>query len=44
MTFHMPPSALMYGAGGIGFSETVLVTETGCEVITGYPRELVVIE
>ncbi len=44
MTFHMPPSALMYGVGGIGFSETVLVTETGCEVITGFPRELVVID
>lgn len=44
MTFHMPPSALMYGVGGIGFSETVLVTETGCEAITRYPRELVVID
>lgn len=44
MTFHMPPSALMYGVGGIGFSETVLVTETGCEVITNFPRELTVVE
>ncbi len=44
MTFHIPPAVLMYGEVGIAFSETVLVTSTGCEVITHYPRKLFVVE
>jgi len=36
MTFHMYTSAV----AGIAFSETVLVTEGGCEVLTAVPREL----
>jgi Xaa-Pro dipeptidase len=44
MVFHMPPAALMDGVAGIGFSETVRVTDTGCEVITNFPRQLSVIE
>jgi Xaa-Pro dipeptidase len=42
MTFHLVPLLLIPGVGGIGFSETVLVTRTGCEVLTRYPRRLIV--
>ena len=42
MTFHMPPALRVPAECGVGFSETVLVTETGCEVLTDFPRELVV--
>ena len=40
MTFHLVPIVFVPGLGGIGFSETVLVTETGAEAITNFPREL----
>jgi Xaa-Pro dipeptidase len=40
MVFHMPPALRNPGRHGIGFSETVLVTETGCEVLTNFPRTL----
>ena len=40
MTFHLVPMAGFRGEGNMGFSETVLVTETGCEVLTDAPREL----
>jgi len=40
MVFHMPPALRAYGRGGVGFSETVVVTETGCEVLTRCNREL----
>jgi Xaa-Pro aminopeptidase len=42
MTFHMPPIVFFYGEGAIGFSETVRVTENGCEVITNFERKLFV--
>lgn len=42
MTFHMVPATLVYGRHGIGFSETVLVTGNGCEVLGDFQRELVV--
>lgn len=42
MTFHMPPLCLKYREYGIGFSETILVTETGCERFSALPREVVV--
>lgn len=42
MTFHMPPLCLKYREFGIGFSETILVTETGCERFSKLPREIVV--
>ncbi|MEE8498966.1 MAG: Xaa-Pro peptidase family protein [Kiloniellales bacterium] len=42
MTFHMPPLCLKYREYGIGFSETILVTETGCERFSTLPREVVV--
>lgn len=34
MVFHLPISLRVPGQYGVGFSETVLVTETGCEVLT----------
>jgi Xaa-Pro dipeptidase len=43
MVFHIPPALRDYGVSCVGFSETVVVTETGCEVLTNFPRELVVV-
>jgi Xaa-Pro dipeptidase len=40
MVFHMPPALRKYDKFGVGVSETVLVTQTGCEVLTCFPREL----
>ncbi|MAU01081.1 MAG: peptidase M24 [Anaerolineaceae bacterium] len=42
MTFHLIPWAQIPGKGGIGFSETVRVTENGCEIITNLERKLFV--
>ncbi|MEJ2247524.1 MAG: Xaa-Pro peptidase family protein [Acidobacteriota bacterium] len=42
MTFHLIPWAQVPGRGGIGFSETVRVTEEGCECITTLDRRLFV--
>ena len=42
MTFHMPPTNLKYREYGIGYSESILVTETGCESFSGLPLELVI--
>jgi Xaa-Pro dipeptidase len=42
MTFHMPPLCLKYREYGIGFSESVVVTEGGCERLSALPREIVV--
>ena len=42
MTFHMVPLCLVYRSFGIGFSESVRVTETGCERFSELPREIVV--
>lgn len=43
MTFHLPICIFAPGRHGIGFSESVAVTETGCEVLTpGEARELAV--
>jgi len=45
MTFHLPISNRYPGKCGIGFSETILVTETGCEILTCHqPRELAIIQ
>jgi len=43
MTFHLVPMAGFRGEGNMGFSETVLVTASGCEVLTDAPRELHVV-
>jgi Xaa-Pro dipeptidase len=42
MTFHLVPLLLIPDTGAMGFSETVLVTKTGCEVLTRIPRRLFV--
>jgi Xaa-Pro dipeptidase len=42
MAFHLVPMAGFRGWGNMGFSETVLVTEEGAEVLTDVPRELAV--
>jgi Xaa-Pro dipeptidase len=40
MTFHLPPALREYAVLGVGCSETVLVTDTGAEVLTDLSREL----
>jgi Xaa-Pro dipeptidase len=40
MAFHLPPALREYDVVGVGVSETVLVTETGAEIITNFPRDL----
>ena len=37
MTFHMPIILFESGQYGVGVSETVLVTEQGCEALSGLP-------
>ncbi len=43
MTFHLHRVLRVPGVGEVGFSETAVVTAGGCELLTDYPRELVVI-
>jgi len=43
MTFHCVPT-LFDEQYGMCFSESVLVTEDGCEVLTRYPRQLFEVE
>lgn len=43
MTFHLIP-ALWFDNEGIEISETIRITETGCEPFTNFPRELIVQE
>ena len=38
--FHHPVAVRKLGRFGVAFSETTVVTEEGCEVLTGVPREL----
>lgn len=40
MVFHMPPALRIPNRVGVGLSETVVVTEDGCEALTRFPREL----
>lgn len=42
MTFHMPPLCLKYREFGIGFSETIHVTENGCERLSKLPRQVII--
>lgn len=41
MTFHVMPGMWLQGYG-VAITETIRVTETGCETITRFPRELFV--
>ena len=43
MTFHLHRVLRVPGVLGVGFSETALVTDDGCELLTDLPRELVVV-
>ena len=42
MTFHMPPLCLKYREFGIGFSESIVVTDSGCERLSKMSREVVI--
>ena len=43
MAFHSVVPVYVYGQVGVGFSETWVVTATGCETFSRLPRELTVI-
>lgn len=43
MVFHVPQTFRVDGYPPAGFSETVLVTESGSEVLTRFPRELLAV-
>ncbi len=43
MVFHLVPHVVLPGLGGVGLSETVLVTAEGCEVLTSFPRRVVTV-
>lgn len=40
MTFHLVPWIQMPGKGGIGITETIRVTNNGCERLTNFDRKL----
>ncbi|MER9484139.1 Xaa-Pro peptidase family protein [Mesorhizobium sp. M0494] len=42
MTFHIPSLVKVFGFADAGTSETIRVTETGCEILTNFKRELCV--
>lgn len=42
MTFHLLPWVQIPGRGGLGLTETIRVTEDGCELITSFERKLFV--
>jgi Xaa-Pro dipeptidase len=41
MVFHIPPAVRLPGETVYGVSETIAVTEDGCEVLTDFPRRLI---
>lgn len=43
MTFHYMNPIWYEGFTKVSFSETIRITETGCEVISSFPRELIVV-
>ena len=40
MVFHLPISLRDEGRYGVAFSETLVITEDGCEVLTNMERDL----
>jgi Xaa-Pro aminopeptidase len=42
MVFHQPAILRVLGKLGLAFSETVLITPTGCETLTRVERQLLV--
>jgi Xaa-Pro aminopeptidase len=40
MTFHMPVILFQEGEYGVGVSENILVTENGCEILSGLPQTI----
>ena len=40
MVFHLIPDLKVRGLGGVVFSETVLVSDDGCDVLTPYTQDL----
>jgi len=40
MTFHLLPWVQIPGKGGLGITETIRVTEDGCEILTNFERKL----
>jgi Xaa-Pro dipeptidase len=42
MTFHMLPWVQVPGKGGVSISDTIRVTETGCELLTNFKRAIFV--
>lgn len=42
MTFHIPSLVKIFGVADAGTSETVRVTENGCEILTSFERRLLV--
>ena len=43
MVFSVEPGVYVPGVGGVRIEDNILVTETGIEVLTTFPRELKVV-
>ena len=43
MLFHTPTGSRLLGIGAVTFSESMLITSTGCELLSKTPRELTVV-
>ncbi len=43
MGFHLVPGFFVLGEYGIVVSESVVVAERGCEVVTAFPRDVFVV-